>query len=75
MHAPSNITFFSNSIPSNECLENIPANYEILEKYIEKLEKTGNSLIDEINGGGFYDPRCNRKRIKTKVCFIKYKPY
>jgi hypothetical protein len=45
------------------------------EKYIEKLEKTGNSLIDEINGGGFYDPRCNRKRIKTKVCFIKYKPY
>jgi hypothetical protein len=45
------------------------------EKYIEKLEKTGNSLIDEINGRGFYDPRCNRKRIKTKVCFIKYKPY
>jgi hypothetical protein len=45
-----------------------------LEAYKKRLINIGNILIDEINGGGFYDPRCNRKRIKTKVCFIKYKP-
>ena len=42
-------------------------------KYVDELSKTGFSLIYEINGGGYYESRRNRKRIKTKTCFIRYK--
>ena len=44
-----------------------------IEEYIEKLNKTGINFINEINGRGFYQPRCNRKKIRTKICFIRYK--
>ena len=44
-----------------------------IEKYIKKLKETGFDLINEINGEGFYDPRCVRKKIRTKICFIRYK--
>ena len=41
--------------------------------YLDKLKATGNSLIYEINGGGYYKSRCNRRKIRTKICFIRYK--
>jgi hypothetical protein len=42
-------------------------------KYLDELKATGNSLIYEINGGGYYQSRCNRRKIRTKICFIRYK--
>ena len=46
---------------------------KISKKYLDKLKATGNSLIDEINGGGYYKSRCSRRKIRTKICFIRYK--
>ena len=44
-----------------------------IKEYLKKLNETGISFINEINGRGFYQPRCNRKKIRTKICFIRYK--
>lgn len=68
-HLENFIKCLENEFEKNENEFTIEEN----EEYVDKLMITGTSLIYEINGGGNYDPRCNRKRIKNKICFIKYK--
>jgi len=42
-------------------------------EYVKQLKETGNNLIKEIKEGTDYSSRCNRKRIRSNICFIKYK--
>ena len=42
------------------------------EQYLKELIITGLNFISDINGEGNYNPRCNRKKIRTKICFIRY---
>jgi len=42
-------------------------------EYSKQLKETGNNLINEIKKGTDYSSRCKRKRIMSRICFIKYK--
>lgn len=64
---------FKNYLEKEERKEANKFKEEETKDYIDKLKQTGIDLIDEINGGGCYDPRCIRKKIRTKICSIRYK--